>query len=295
MVGCMKPFSSIFLNNQSKKDRSKPKKTNLQPQKTGPAALGGSLPPESRRKGNNQWWILLVAGLAVLVFWWAAAWQADNAIIAPSPLEVLEQMVQQVQNPALYTAAWATLVRTVIGLFFSFAAACAAVLLAFFFEKTAVVLNQAVVILQAIPNIAYIILLLFWTGRQTAVILVIFFLLFPIMYRELYEAMEDLRRKWRDVLLLYPQPWYVLLHKAMLPQMKPALSASLKSGASLGFKAGIMAEILASVPAGLGRLMQSARFNLNVAGVLGYVFWMLLLVFLLERLARALIVWLFRS
>lgn len=252
-------------------------------------------PADSAVGSKERFWILLLAVLLLLAAWALVSWKADNAIIAPSPFEVLEQMILQAQSPALYAAAWATLLRTLSGLAISFAAACTAVLVAFFFRKWAMILNQAVVVLQAIPNIAYIILLLFWTGRQTAVILVIFFLLFPMMYRELYEALEDLRRKWRDVLMLYPQPWYVVLRKAMIPQLKPALSAALKSGASLAFKAGIMAEILASVPSGLGRLMQSARLNLNVAGVLGYVFWMLLLVFVLERLARVFIAWLFRS
>lgn len=226
-------------------------------------------------------WLLF--GIGVLGIWQLTAWSLHNAVLCPEPIQVFEQMAEQASDRQFYTGIGATLVRTLTGLTVSALLASAAVLLSFFHPFWRRAFDRLAVILQAIPNIAYIILLLFWTSRQNAVILVIFFLLFPMIYRDLSETMTDLKHKMQDVLFLYPQPWYVMIRKAFLPQLRPSFSASMKSAASLAFKAGIMAEILASVPAGLGRLMQSARLNINVAGVAGYVIWMLLLVFLLEQ------------
>lgn len=238
-------------------------------------------------------WIVFLIGLITL--WSAAALLVDNAIICPSPWAVMTQMAMQMRTPAFYQAVGITLGRTFAGLVISFVTAAAAAVISYCFAKMNEIISRVVVILQAIPNIAYIILLLFWTSRQATVILVIFFLLFPMIYRDLYEALQDIHERWKDVFALYPQPWSVRMKQAFFPMMKPAVSASLKSASSLAFKAGVMAEILASVPMGLGRLMQSARLDVNAAGVLAYVIWLLILVFILEGLIRMLLHFLFEG
>lgn len=70
------------------------------------------------------------------------------------------------------------------------------------------------------------------------------------------------------------------------------MRSSLKSAGSLGLKAVVMAEILASVSNGIGRQLQSARLNLNFAGVLGWVLWLMLISLLLEQGWNALFAWL---
>lgn len=243
-------------------------------------------------KSLKGWIFFLVCIFSV---WSLASLAVDNSIICPAPWEVFSQMMEQAQNAKFYTAMGYTLLRTLAGLALSFLCACVFCLAGFFWKPFGGFMDRIVVILQTIPNVAYIILLLFWTSRENTVILVIFFLLFPMMYRDLQESLNSIYSRWKDVFALYPQPWSVMVKQAFVPQMRPVISACLKSGASLAVKAGVMAEILASVTYGLGRLMQSARLNVNVAGVMGYVIWLLILVFVFEKLISLLLDFVFRQ
>lgn len=226
-------------------------------------------------------WALLIT--LCLLLWQTAALVIDNSLVCPAPAAVLKVMAVQLQSPSFFSAVSATLLRMIAGLLLSFVSGVSLAALCFRFRKLAWICAKLVTFLQSIPNVAYIILLLFWTGRNESVILVQFFLIFPIVWRDFYEVLTEIGRKWHEVFYLYPQPLPELLQKAALPLLRPALYASLKSASSLGLKSAVMAEILASVSNGIGRSLQVCRLNLDFAGVIGWVLWLVLLSALLER------------
>lgn len=219
-------------------------------------------------------WLLLMAGLALL--WEIISLITNNSMICPSLSEIAEAMLEQLFSPVFFSSVFITLARAAAGLFLSFVIAALLAGLSCRFSGAGWIFDQISTLLQSIPNVAYIILLLFWAGRQEAVILVQFFLLCPMIFRELYEQLAQVNRDWREVFILYPQPLGELLKKAALPLLAPAIRASLKTGGSLALKSVVMAEILSSVPQGIGRQLQSARMNLNFAGVLAWVIWLML-------------------
>ncbi|MEY8380067.1 ABC transporter permease [Ileibacterium valens] len=238
-------------------------------------------------------WIRWIALSAVLIsIWQIASLITDNSLICPSIFEIIAQMIGQASSPVFYQALGMTLARCVIGLFLSFILALLAGAFSFWNQKIGWVCDQLCALLQSIPNVAFIILLLFWTGRNEAVVIVQILLLTPMIFRELHEGLKDIARTYHEVFVLYPQPLVEKLKKAALPMLEPMMRSSLKSAGSLGLKAVVMAEILASVSNGIGRQLQSARLNLNFAGVLGWVLWLMLISLLLEQGWNALFAWL---
>lgn len=228
-----------------------------------------------------QWilfWLLLAGAWQLLSLW------IHNALICPSPLHVLREMMRQILLPGFWQSLAATVLRALLALGLSFLAALPIAFLSAFYAWIGGFFNRLVSLMQTVPNVCYIILLLFWTGRTQTVILTGFFLLFPLIYRGLYEQLCALRRRWRDVWVIYPQPTWILMRKICLPQLRPALSAAIKTASSLSFKVCVTSEILAGLSTGIGKKIQTARFDLNLAGVAGWSLWLVLLVFCFEKI-----------
>lgn len=233
-----------------------------------------------RSSFQNWLWFLLI----LFVLWQLLASILHNPLICPSPCAVLEQMVLQIQDPRFLAAIFNTIGRALCALLFGFAIGIPCAFLSAFYVWCREFLNRLVSVLQTVPNVCYIILLLFWTTRTWTVILSGFFLLFPLIYRSLYEQLDDLCHQWREVWILYPQPKWVLTSRICFPMLRPALAAALKSASSLSFKACVTSEILTGLAPGIGKRIQIARLDLNLAGVCAWSLWLILFVFIFEKL-----------
>ena len=71
-----------------------------------------------------------------------------------------------------------------------------------------------------------------------------------------------------------------------IPLLKPALGSALISITSLGFKVGVMAEILSQVRGGIGRNMQIAKLNVDLASLLAWTIWFLIVVAVCEWIIK---------
>lgn len=232
--------------------------------------------------------------MILLALWSLAALAADNALICPTPWQTAEEMLVQAQSPAFVSTLAMTIGRALLSLAVSFVSALVCAMLAAFFRLVRGFLNRLVSLMQTIPNVCYIILLLFWTTRAQTVILTGFFLLFPLIYRTMYEELMALCETYRDVWLIYPQPVFVKMFTICLPMLRPAFFSALKSASSMAFKVCVMSEILTGITPGIGRSMQTARLALNPAGVIGWSLWLILIVFAFEALFSLLLEQLFR-
>lgn len=243
----------------------------------------GLKPSRSRpwKKSLIEWfWFLFI----LLGLWSITALVMDNALVCPTPWACLEQMVLQVQNPTFLLSAFSTIGRAMESLVLSFVLGLAASFLGAFWKPAGSFLGKLVSLFQTVPNVCYIILLLFWTSREQTVILTGFFLLFPLVYREFYEQLESLKKRYAEVWKIYPQPAWVRMFVICLPMMKPAFLSALKSASSLAFKVCVTSEILTGLQPGIGKSLQMARLDLNPAGVVGWSIWLILIVFCFEKL-----------
>lgn len=228
-----------------------------------------------------QWvWFVLILAAG----WSVTAMYVNNPFLCPAPSVVIEQMLLQLQSANFWPSVFQTILRSLAALAASLLLALPVAFLAAFYEWSAGFLNRLVSLLQTIPNVCFIILLLFWTSRTQTVILTGFFLLFPLCYRSFYEQLKDIQHQWHAVWTLYPQPKPVLMWTICLPMMRPAITSALKSSSSLAFKSCVMAEILTGVMPGIGRSLQLSRLDLNLAGVFAWSLWLVLLVFAFESL-----------
>lgn len=225
---------------------------------------------------------------ALLLIWSGMALWADNELILPAPWQVFRAMVLQLQQPDFWPAVLLTLGRVVLAVLISLLCGTFLAVLSYLVPRVEFFITRLLLLLRSVPNIAFVILVLFWLDRELSVLLVLWLLLVPIVYSALYERLEEIGRRHRDLFILFPQPWPVRMRTVFLPELSGTWSAILTTASSLACKAGVMAEILCQVPGGIGRSMQVSRFAVDTSGVIAWTIWLLIFAFLLDRVWRTL-------
>lgn len=224
-------------------------------------------------------WITVIV---LLVGWCLLAFIVDNDLFLPSPMQVAYRMSEQLKTSLFYQAALISLWRCVKGLLFAFLIGVGLGLAAGLSSDFEAYFSPIYMILKSIPNISYILIVLILTNSETAVTLISFMILFPMIYANVLTGMKHFDQDLRDVIRLYPENLWRMIFKVYLPLLKNYLFASLMSGLGLVFKVGIMAEILGSAPSGLGRQFQICRLNLDMVGIYAWTIWVVLFLALIE-------------
>lgn len=229
-------------------------------------------------------WLILLSG--ILIIWTLASLGIDNSIILPTPYEVLTQMTEQMQDIKLYESLAMTFFRVLFSVLISSIIAFFLAFLSNRFKTFAQYFEPILLFLRSIPNVTFVILLLFWVNREISIYIVSFLLLFPIFYQNLFEAIQDISQSWKDIFQIYPQSWFKKTQMVYLPLLRPAMASSWITCSSLGFKVVVMAEIMTSVSLGIGANMQYDRLNVNLAGVMAWTIWLLICVCIFNKLLK---------
>lgn len=234
-----------------------------------------------------RYWIYFIAGF--LVFWLILSCLINNIYILPSPFMVIEIMIKLLFTTSFYSSVFMSVFRAVLSVIVSFIVAVLVAIISLRNHFISSLLEKTILILRSIPNVTYVILLLFWVSRETMVFIVSFLLLFPIIYQNIFESLKEQENLWHDVLMIYPQSMYVTVTRIYIPLMKSAVVSSLISASSLAFKVGVMAEILGQVQTGIGRQIQLARLDIDLASVMAWTIWLILIVFVFDALIKKLL------
>ena len=215
-------------------------------------------------------WIYFIAGF--LVFWLILSCLINNIYILPSPFMVIEIMIKLLFATSFYSSVFMSVFRAVLSVIVSFIVAVLIAIISLRKHFISSLLEKTILILRSIPNVTYVILLLF-----------------PIIYQNIFESLKEQENLWHDVLMIYPQSMYVTVTRIYIPLMKSAVVSSLISASSLAFKVGVMAEILGQVQTGIGRQIQLARLDIDLASVMAWTIWLILIVFVFDALIKKLL------
>ncbi len=231
----------------------------------------------------------LAVVLVLLVLWVILAAQIDNEFKLPLPFHVLETMIAQVQTSVFYEAIFMSLFRSLSGLAIAYVCGVVIGLVCGLNTTAEALFSPIYLILKSIPNVSYILIALIWTSNETAVKIICFMILFPMVYGNILNGMKDLDKPLMDLLKLYPATFMQATWKVYLPMLSPYLKASLSTGAGLAFKVGVMAEILGSVSPGIGRQLQICRINMDMSGLFAWTIWILILLCVSEWVFKRLV------
>lgn len=210
-----------------------------------------------------------------ILIWQMAAWSVGNEVILPMPSAVFLKIISLLSDRTFYQSLCATFFRAHLGFLISFVCGIAFAMLSFRLVLIERFLSLWVRFLQTIPQISFIILLLFWFDRETSILIVIFLMSFPLIYVQVLEGLKGIDQDYMDIIDLYHHHWWYNLKKAYLPLTSVQIEGSILAGLPLALKVTVMSEVLNQARNGIGRALSLARANIDMTSVFA---WTILLV-----------------
>lgn len=225
----------------------------------------------------------------IMLVWQLVAVIVNKEVIVPYPKDVLKRMLDMLFDLSFYQTLFITLSHVVIVVV---VCAIVAFLLSYIGYKKPMIdtyVSPLLTMIQAVPNISFIILVLVWTSSLQAVYIVLFLVIFPLLYHNFIEGFKSIDHDLRDVILLYHPPFIDRLLHVYLPLIQPSFLSGMKSSLSLGVKVAVMAEILAGLPYGVGRAINYSRIQFDMIGVFAWTIWLIIMILCIEFLLKKLI------
>ena len=213
--------------------------------------------------------ILSVA--AILLLWSAAALAADSEYILPTVGQTLSAAFSLFKSGEFYAAVGRTFLRAVIAFVCSF---FAAFVLAFFsYKKTTFrkIVAPFIKVIRALPTVAVVLLLLFWTSSEIAPVIVTMLVVLPALYTELFNAFCGIDREVIEMCSVFGVPKKVVLFSVEIPQILPSALYSAGAGLSLNLKLMVAAEVIAQTAVSLGYLLNKSKVYFEIADMLAIV------------------------
>lgn len=220
----------------------------------------------------------LISLAVLLIVWQTASFVISNAIILPSFLEVLKYLAVLLKTASFYQAFLMTFVRAHLAFLISSFLGMSLAYLSFRYHLIEVVILPWIKMLQSIPQISFVILLLFWFSSETSILWVGGLMVFPIAYFNEWESLKAIEKDYLDIIVMSHQPWWYNLKKAYLPLSRSGWQATIKSGLPLSLKVTVMSEVLIHTRIGIGRSLTIARANIDMVGVFAWTLAMIVLI-----------------
>lgn len=227
--------------------------------------------------------------ICFILFWQICALYINKPIIFPYPTEVFVKMVAYLGDKSFYQAVLSTLGRTALSFLIAFIIGLTLGLISGLNSKLKDYISPIISILQTIPQIAFVLVILFWFNSLQSLIITVCLMLVPSFYYNIVAGLENIDQELKDVITLYHHPLYYTIPHIYLPLIKGYILSAIDNCLPLSLKVGVMAEIFVSAKAGIGKKLYYARTSIDMAGILALTIWMVILIFVINGLYHLII------
>lgn len=194
----------------------------------------------------------------------------DMELIAPSAGSVFKEFFAIFGKGYFYKALGGTLLRALLAYVLSFAMALVLALLTKFCAPLRKVFSPIVALVRVLPTMSLILLTLIWFKSFQATVLVAFFVIFPMLYTGICDAIDGVDKDLIEMARVYGVDKKRLVAKLYIPQALPSVFTSIKNSIGLNLKIIISAEVIAQTADSMGLYMQLAKINLDTAILLAW-------------------------
>jgi len=226
----------------------------------------------------------LLAAVFWLAVWSFASLSVSQELIMPSPLSVLETLLELGAEADFWRAAGLSLLR----IFGGFAAgALLGTLLAVLtvrFELMDVLFSPVIRIVRATPVASFIILALLWMGHALVPAFMAMLMVLPVIWESLRAAITAVDGELLEMALVYRFGAFKTLKLIYVPSVLSPYAASLATAVGLAWKSGIAAEVLCLPRLAIGTNLYYSKIYLETPSLFAWTVVVVLLSFILERL-----------
>lgn len=226
------------------------------------------------KKSNSSFLNLILSILplgAIVIIWAVASRVADSEYVLPSISLTLNALLNLLGQNEFYVALSSTLLRSLIAFLISFILGLGLAFLRSRAPVSAKIIDPVISVMRALPTIAIILLLLFWTNSQIAPVVVTLLVVLPTSYTQLSSGFDGVDKKSIEAGKVDGANGKQLFLFIEFPQIAPVFYKAIGSGISLNFKLMVAAEVLAQTAKSLGYLLNTSKIYFEIAQMMALV------------------------
>lgn len=208
--------------------------------------------------------------LLLLLLWQSLALWINRSVILPTPIEVIQKTIVLLFTKSTYIHLFSTFIRAHLALLMALVLSFGLAYGTMKVQWMKALFQPWIRILQTIPQISFIILLMFITDSKKTILWVVGFMIFPVAYHSFSQGFNAIYDKYHKQIQLDKQPWYRNLYKIYMPLQKPTLMTLLETLIPMSLKITVMSEVLIYTTTGLGHILNHARANIDMPLVFSY-------------------------
>ena len=227
--------------------------------------------------------------LVLIGIFWIALWQVGsiivgNSLLLPSVFETINALGMLVREPMFYLGAIWTLFRCILSILISFVFGICLSWLAYKSKLIRDLMVLPVSFFKAVPVMAIVIYVILLVQADWVAVVACFLMCFPIVYTNILEGLESVSIELLEVGTIYRIGSKNVLRFIYIPSVMPYFNAAMKIVAGLSWKAVVAAEVLSVPEFSLGQGMISAKYYLETPTLFAYIFVIVALSLVLEKL-----------
>ena len=238
----------------------------------------------NNKKGILNKVLPIITIACIFCLWSIASAVIGSEYILPSVNQTLSALLKLFYSGEFYLSVAMTFLRSLIAFLVSFVAAFLLARIRCKFEISSRVIEPVIGVIRALPTIAVILLLLFWTNSRVAPIIVTVLVVLPTSYTNLVTAFKGVDKTTVEAGAVDGANVKQLFALVEFPQIEPAFYKSIGSGISLNFKLMVAAEVLAQTANSLGYLLNTSKVYFEIPQMMALVLVSVLIGVVIESL-----------
>lgn len=217
---------------------------------------------------KKNWLNFTLGALSLIAMWlvWVIATKTvKNEYVVPGVKQTFSSLFALFGEKIFWLALLSSLKKVLYAFLISFVLALAVSLLCKVFKPLGAFLKPMLTTVRTLPTMAVLVLILIYTTKTVAPVIVAILVLFPMIYAQFTVAFDGIDDGVISAVKAYKLSKTQAFFKVYLPMVAPSVVSHTGSNLSFGIKLIISAEVMARTYTSIGGMMQAANGVFDVS------------------------------
>ena len=214
---------------------------------------------------------IITSIIIILLIWQATSVYIDNRLLFPSVGDIIKSMLEIAAQYKFITIILYSVIRGIKSFLISIIIAIILAIISYFNKIIYNLILPILSVIKAVPTMAFIVLLLIWTSKEYAPIIIGIMISLPIFYDSILNIIINLDRNLLNMCDVYRISTTDRIRDIIIPIVIIELFKVLSSTFSLIFKVVISGEVYSQPEYGIGTIIQLEKMQLNISNIISWI------------------------
>lgn len=222
------------------------------------------------------------------ILFWLFFWQIISAVVGesliiPSPIQVISTLFQLIFTVDFWSSVGFSSLRILLGFL---SGSILAIVMAVLSSKNKIIselIEPIVSVMKSVPVASFVILALFWLNAKSLTVFIVFLMVFPVCYRNVYAGIMSVDKGILEMAGLYNIKGLRVLKGIYIPYILPFFRTAMSLALGLCWKSGVAAEVIGIPKGSIGERLYTAKVYFLTSELFAMTLTIIVLSLIFER------------